>query len=332
MILDEISKSFPKFNATERTLLIKFNSPAKEQNPGTYLKECITAVTDYPVNDVPGRDLVGLRIRNTENVEDKVVGISLRRRDHLKPDMVWAVLGKVIQSNARFGLSDRLEVHLDHMRMSAGNGGVRAKGRSLNVMSAIKKSIVTVKAAINCLAYALIIAMARVNGDPKYQSYRDGYGLKKIVEELFMASGVDLSNDRGFEELRQFQDHLSDYQIIVFHGLNPDRVMFSRNSRSATKLHVLYDRDNEHYNVITSLMGAMAKRYICNGCDTLYNKTHKCDKVCSLCTATPPCTKDPAKYCSTCNRRVLSEKCFQSFNSQSERQARLSVEKSIPKL
>ena len=41
-------------------------------------------------------------------------------------------------------------------------------------MSAIKKSIVAVKAAINCLAYTLIIAMARTNGEPKYPSYRNG--------------------------------------------------------------------------------------------------------------------------------------------------------------
>ena len=88
-------------------------------------------------------DLVGLRIRNTENLQDKVVGISFRRRDQLQPDVVWGVLGKVIQSNARFGLVDRLEVHLDHVRMPAGNGGVKTKGRSLDVMSAIKKSIVT---------------------------------------------------------------------------------------------------------------------------------------------------------------------------------------------
>ena len=57
---------------------------------------------------MPDRDFLGLRIRNTDNVQDKVVGISLRRRDLLKPNVVWAVLGKVIQSNARFVLSDRL--------------------------------------------------------------------------------------------------------------------------------------------------------------------------------------------------------------------------------
>jgi len=149
-IFDQTSKSFPKFNATRRSLLIKFNSPSEEQNPDTYLKECITSLTNYLVDDVPGRDLVGLKIRNTENVENKVVGISLRRRDHLKLDVAWGVLAKVNQSNARFGLSGRLKVHLDHVRMPAGNGRVKKKGRSLDVMSTIKRSIVTVKAALNC--------------------------------------------------------------------------------------------------------------------------------------------------------------------------------------
>jgi len=138
-ILDETFKSFPKFNTTGRSLLIKFNSLGEEQDPTTYLKECITALTDYLVDKVPDRDLVGLRIRNTENVQDKVVGISLRRRDQLKADVVWSVLGKVIESNARFALTDRLEVHLDHVRMPAGNGRVKTKGRSLDVLSELKR-------------------------------------------------------------------------------------------------------------------------------------------------------------------------------------------------
>jgi hypothetical protein len=97
-ILDETSKSFPKFKATGHSMIIKFSTPDEEQDPVEYLKECITALTDYLVGEMPGRDLVGLRIRNTENVIDKV-GISIRRRDQLKPDVVWEVLGKVIQSN-----------------------------------------------------------------------------------------------------------------------------------------------------------------------------------------------------------------------------------------
>ena len=101
-IVDETSKSFPKFNATGRSLLIKFNALGEEQDPATYLKECITALTNYLVDKVPDRDLVGLRIRNTENVQHKVVGISLRRRDQFKSVVVWSELGKIIQSNAKF--------------------------------------------------------------------------------------------------------------------------------------------------------------------------------------------------------------------------------------
>jgi hypothetical protein len=76
--------------------------------------------------------------------------------------VVLSVLGKAIQSNASFGLTNRLEVHLDNMRMSVGNGnGVKPKRRSLDVLSAIKNGIVVVKVANQCLAYALVIAMPR---------------------------------------------------------------------------------------------------------------------------------------------------------------------------
>jgi len=78
---------------------------------------------------------VGLRIGNIEKVQDKVAGISFRRSDKLKPDLVCEFFSKIIQSNARFGLTDRLEVHLDHVRMPDGNDKRTEKtnGRSLVV-------------------------------------------------------------------------------------------------------------------------------------------------------------------------------------------------------
>jgi hypothetical protein len=157
--------------------------------------------------------------------------------------VVLDVLGKAIQSNARFGLTDRLEVHLDHVRMPAGNGREKTKGRSLDVLRAIKRSIVVAKAAFLCLAHALITAMAQVNGDSKYKSYRNGYQLEKPVDDLLKASVVDLSNGEGLEELQQFQEYLSDYKIIVYDGLSPDRRIFSGNSLSDRKLYLLYNSD-----------------------------------------------------------------------------------------
>jgi hypothetical protein len=65
------------------------------------------------------------------------------------------------------------------MPVGKGKTAEKTKGRSLDVLSAIKKSIVKVKAGFLCLAHALIIAMARVIGYPKYKSYRDGKSLKQ---------------------------------------------------------------------------------------------------------------------------------------------------------
>ena len=75
---------------------------------------------------------------------------------------------------------------------------MKTKGRSLDVLSAIKRSIV--KAAFLCLAQALIIAMARVNGDPKYKSYRNGYGLT-LVTLLFRSRGTSFENLRNTPSL-----------------------------------------------------------------------------------------------------------------------------------
>ena len=185
MILDETSKSFPKLNTTGRSLLIKFKSSGEEEEPTAYLKECITALTNCVVDEVNNRDLAGLKIRNTENVQDKVAGISFRRGGQLKPDVVWDVPSKVIHSNAKFGLTDLLEVHLDQVRMPTGNGkfAEKTKVRSLDILSAIKRSVV-VKSTILCLTHALIIAMARVNGVLKYASYRHGKFRKKSVEDF----------------------------------------------------------------------------------------------------------------------------------------------------
>ena len=73
---------------------------------------------------------------------------------------------KVVQSNDRIGLINCSEVHLDHITIPPGNGKLaeKTKGRSLDVLSAIKRSIV-MNTAFLCLAHALVIAMARDNGD-----------------------------------------------------------------------------------------------------------------------------------------------------------------------
>jgi hypothetical protein len=59
-----------------------------------------------------------------------------------------------------------------------------------------------------CLANALIITMSRVNRDPNYKSYRNGYSMKQLVQDLLSASGVDLTNGGGLKEFEHFQNYL----------------------------------------------------------------------------------------------------------------------------
>lgn len=107
--------------------------------------------------------------------------------------MVPDVFAKVIQIYTSIGLSYRLEVHFHHIKIPAGNGGVKTKGRSLEIVSVIKKITVVGNGAFLCFAHSLIIA----NGDPKYKSYRNGYGRDKTVDDLLNASEVDLTNSGG---------------------------------------------------------------------------------------------------------------------------------------
>ena len=41
------------------------------------------------------------------------------------------------------------------------------------------------------MADALVIAKAKVNGDPNYLSYRHGYKLRPVVDRLLETIGID---------------------------------------------------------------------------------------------------------------------------------------------
>jgi len=64
------------------------------------------------------------------------------------------------------------------MPMGYGKHAIKRMGSPLSVMAHLKSSIVEVKAEENCLAHALIIAIARVDNDANYTAYRKG---RKIV-------------------------------------------------------------------------------------------------------------------------------------------------------
>ena len=180
-------------------------------------------------------------------------------------------------------------------------------------MAHLKRSIIEVRAETNCLAQALIIAIARIDRDPNYVAYLKGYKILPKVQHLLETTGINLTNGGGgVPELIQFHSHFAEYRIVVFGGLDCEDIVFDGQIESEKRINLLYDEVNKHYHVIANLTGAMAKRYVCNGCNKgCTYVTHKCQETCSDCMSSPPCVFSGVRIpCVSCNRTFRSQSCF----------------------
>jgi len=86
----------------------------------------------------------------------------------------------------------------------------------------------------------------------------------------------------------------------VYQGLGCDDIMYEGQVDSSKHPNLPYDDVERHYHVITNLIRAMAKRYVCLACHIHSRRdvTHVSDQTCSDCKARPPCavsgTRSPA--------------------------------------
>jgi len=82
----------------------------------------------------------------------------------------------------------------------------------------------------------------------------------------------------GFPALQRFQDHFSEYKIVVYGGLNCEDIIFEGKEASEKRVNLLFDDVTRRFHVIANLTGAMFKQYICAGCSKscATGVTHKC--------------------------------------------------------
>ena len=103
--------------------------------------------------------------------------------------------------------------------MGFGKRAIKSRDRPLSVMAHLKTSVVVVNTSENCLAHAIIIAIAKLENDPKYVAYRRGYKIRPVVQELLDKTGISLSEGGGIPQLIKFQEHFRKYKITVYQGL-----------------------------------------------------------------------------------------------------------------
>ena len=170
-----------------------------------------------------------------------------------------------------------------------------------------------VKPATDCLAHALVIAIAKITNEPYYKSYRDGWKIGPVVQRLLERTGTNLDRGGGIEELTRFQKYFKGYRIFVFSGLNCEDIMFDGQVHTEKGINLLYDDVARHNHVILNITGSMVKRYICKACNKgcVVLVTHKCEKACSACMSVPPCTFSHVRIpCELCNRNFRTPACF----------------------
>jgi hypothetical protein len=89
-------------------------------------------------------------------------------------------------------------VDVRSVKMPAGFGRLRAKGRPLAELAHLKHSIVNVKAEQNCLAHALVIVIAKVTNDPNYKANIQRWNIIRVVQHVLETTGIDLSKGGGY--------------------------------------------------------------------------------------------------------------------------------------
>ena len=108
-------------------------------------------------------------------------------------------------------------------------------------------------------------------------------------------------------EIQRFQDHFTEYKIVVYGDLDYDDIISEGQLTSEKRVSFLYDDVTRHFHVIANLTGALSKRYICTGCSKSCRSgvTHKCRETCTDCMSIRPCIFTDVRIpCEACNRNL----------------------------
>jgi hypothetical protein len=129
--------------------------------------------------------------------------------------------------------------------MPVGFGGIKQKVGPLATMFHLKTSIVEVGTEENCLAHALIMAIALLN-DHNSTSYMKGRRMRHVVDQLLETTGIDLKNGAHISEITKFQEHFHECKIVVYSGLNCESIMFQGNVESDKRINLLFYELTRH--------------------------------------------------------------------------------------
>ena len=166
-----------------------------------------------------------------------------------------------------------------------------------------------------CLARALAVAIARIEKDPKYSQIIHS---KRHIQldralDLHQAANVPL-RPCGMDEVKLFQQHLTNYQIIVVSGDHNNSIIYPPQppaNPDPEKSIYLYFHAN-HFDVITSLPGFLNRSHFCHRCHKSYDHTtdHICSDMCRSCRGFGCEYEGNGIVCNECDRLFKNQACY----------------------
>ena len=307
-----------KFNMTATDHVVRFNnvladldlleSHERTQAIFHYLLEDITA-------DMDPKDQVRFVLRSEQL--DTPISIPFLPVERLTTERVFSQIERVIQSNQEFRLNDTVTVDIIHVVAPEGSGKSKVKRTIVNIRDHLKnkKSVITIHNNDSlCLARALVVAVARIESDPKFnQIKRSGRDVQlERALQLHQAANVPLG-PCGIDEVKLFQQYLTNYQIIVVSGDHNNSIIYpTKPPGTDDKQSIYLYYHNNHFDVITKLPGFLNKSYFCHRCHKSYDHTsdHLCQDMCRSCRAFGCVLQGDGIVCNECDRVFKNQVCY----------------------
>ena len=248
---------------------------------------------------------------------DTPISIPFLPVERLTTERIFSQIERVIQSNQEFRLNDTVTIDINHVKAPQGSGKSRGKRTTLNIREHLKekKSIVCINNTDDfCLARALAVSIARIENDPKYNQIKQSNRHIQLDRalDLHVAANVPLG-PCGIDEVKLFQNYLTNYQIIVVSGDHNNSIIYPPQPPGTDEKPTinLYFHNN-HFDVITSLPGFLKRSHFCHTCHKAYDHTadHLCPDMCRSCRAFGCVLEGDGIVCNECDRLFKNQACY----------------------
>ena len=259
------------------------------------LHEIFQQVLDETIGGAPPQDQVRFVLHS--NQLEYPINFPFMAPNRLTTKRILAEFERVIQSNKEFRLNDTVEINVIHVSMPTGRK--RSKRSEVNLEKHLdkKKSIVRIR--------------NEDDNDPRDRQIRDHRRpmQTRMVRELHQNANVPLG-PCGIEQAKLFQACLSEYQISIVSKEYGDKIIYAGPEND--KRIYLYMHNN-HYDVITKMLGFFARVYYCHTCKKAYEhrEEHRCPNACKCCRFPTECPEVSWLTCPDCRRLFKSQQCFE---------------------